>query len=271
MIKIDGAYLYQFGSRMRAILNITEESQSIFQMYVATSDARTALMEFMLQSVFKQELFPVQQPADELFNELDKYDGEPVELFSSDQSIHDWSIRLLKDKYRVFENVLYATFRMSNMYYVSPKGGYNTQYLTDSGDSIFPPDLQEKVPEAVTDIQQATRCVAFELPTAAGFHLHRANEAVLRIYWDNVTDRQERPKENNMGVYLRRLNELDKGKKSIREHLKSIKDFHRNPLMHPEQSLETVDEAISLMAAIRCSSGYMRTEIQPASALEVAA
>lgn len=261
MIKIDGAYLYQFGSRMRAILNITEDTQPIYQVNMATADARRAILEFMLQSVFKQELFPVQQPADALLKELDRYDGDIFEMFSSEGQVSEWDIKSLKEKYRVFENVLHATFRISSMYYVSPKGGYNTQYLTDCGELIFPTELFEKVPEAVADIQQATRCIAFELPTAAGFHLHRANESVLRVYWDHVTEGQERPNEGNMGVYLRELNKLEKGKKSIREHLKSIKDFHRNPLMHPEQSLETVDEAISLLAAIRCSIGYMLTEI----------
>jgi hypothetical protein len=230
-------------------------------MYIATADARTALLEFMLQSVFKHELFPVQQPADELLNELDQYDGDLFELFSREETVSEWQIKNLKEKYRVFENVLHATFRISSMYYVSPKGGYNTQYLTDYGESIFPRELGMKVPEALPDVQQATRCIAFELPTAAGFHLHRANESVLRVYWDNVTEGEARPKEGNMGVYLRELNRLRKGKESIREHLKSIKDFHRNPLMHPEQSLDSVGEAISLLAAIRCSIGYMLTEI----------
>jgi hypothetical protein len=84
---------------------------------------------------------------------------------------------------------------------------------------------------------------------------------VLRVYWDNVTGGQERPKENNMGVYLRELDKRDKGKKSVRSHLRSIKDFHRNPLMHPEQSLESVEEALDLLAAIRSSIGYMMQEI----------
>ncbi len=83
----------------------------------------------------------------------------------------------------------------------------------------------------------------------------------MRAYWDSVTERAERPNENNMGVYLRELNRKGAGKQSVRDHLKSIKDFHRSPLMHPEQSLETVDEALDLLAAIRSSIGYMLAEI----------
>jgi hypothetical protein len=204
----------------------------------------------------------VQKSASLLSDELDLYNSnEPMRIFEDKMVVYPWSVRNLKEKYREFEHVLNATLQMSSMYYVSPKGGYNTQYLTDMGELIFPKELGVKVPNAVADIKQAARCIAFELPTAAGFHLHRANESVLRVYWDNVTDGKERPEEGNMGIYLGELNKLNKGKKSVREHLKSIKDFHRNPLMHPEQSLETVEEAIGLLAAIRCSIGYMLTEI----------
>jgi hypothetical protein len=262
MIKIDGAYIFQFGSRMRPILDIPEVERSKFDMYLSTDDARTALLEFMLQSVFREELGPVQKSASLLSDELDLYNSnEPMRIFEDKMVVYPWSVRNLKEKYREFEHVLNATLQMSSMYYVSPKGGYNTQYLTDMGELIFPKELGVKVPNAVADIKQAARCIAFELPTAAGFHLHRANESVLRVYWDNVTDGKERPEEGNMGIYLGELNKLNKGKKSVREHLKSIKDFHRNPLMHPEQSLETVEEAIGLLAAIRCSIGYMLTEI----------
>lgn len=261
VIKIDGAYLYKFGSQMRPLLDIPETERSKGEMYFPASTARSALNEFMLQSVFRQELVAVEKDAQDLEEELAKYDGDIFEMFDSEEKISEWQVRKLKESYRKFVNVLDATFRLSTMYYVSPKGGYNTQYLTEAGDYMFPSDLSQKVPDAISDVKQATRCIAFELPTAAGFHLHRANESVLRAYWDVVTGGEPRPNDGNMGVYLAELNRLNKGKKAVREHLKSIKDFHRNPLMHPDQSLDTVDEAISLMAAIRCSIGYMLAEI----------
>jgi hypothetical protein len=139
---------------------------------------------------------------------------------------------------------------------VSPKGGFETSALVEAGLLLFSSPLAAKVPDAVGDIMAATRCIAFELPTAAGFHLHRAHEAVLRVYWDNVTGGKPRPRQQNMGVYLNQLEKLGKGKKAVRSHLQSIKDFHRNPLMHPEQSLD-IEQALDLLAAIRSSIGYM--------------
>jgi len=117
------------------------------------------------------------------------------------------------------------------------------------------------VPNAVVDLQQATRCIAFELPTAAGFHLHRANESVIGCYWDVVSDGKPRPKEKNMGVYLRQMEKENFGDEKIRSALKDIKNLHRNPLIHPEHSLDNVDDAIDLMGAIRAVVGSMLKEI----------
>jgi hypothetical protein len=41
-----------------------------------------------------------------------------------------------------------------------------------------------------------------------------------------VTGGTPRPKQQNMGEYLKQLGKLDKGKPAVRSHLQSIKDFH---------------------------------------------
>ena len=164
-------------------------------------------------------------------------------------------------KFSRFEAVLEAELQSIGGYIVTQKSGFDTAAMVENGQVFFNKELESKVPEAIPDVRQAMRCIAFELPTAAGFHLHRANESVLRKFWDSVTNGKERPSNGNMGVYLSALRDAGAGKKSTLSQLQSLKDFHRNPLMHPEQSLETVDAAIDLMAAIRCSVGYMLDEI----------
>jgi hypothetical protein len=106
--------------------------------------------------------------------------------------------------------------------------------------------VQQIVREAVSDMRAAGRCIAFDLGTAAGFHIMRATELVLRRYFDEVTGNAERPKTNNIGDYLRVLDDQDKGKKKTRATLRQIKDLHRNELIHPEVTL-TLDEAIALL------------------------
>jgi hypothetical protein len=147
------------------------------------------------------------------------------------------------------------------LYVVQPKAGYDTTVLIESGARCFPDDVWTKAPDAVSDLNQGTRCIAFELFTAAGFHLHRANEAVLRRYWDAVTKGAPRPASRNMGDYLNEMNAKGVGDSKVKSALKDLKDLHRNPLIHPEHSLETADEAIALMNGIHNVIVYMLKEI----------
>ena len=191
-------------------------------------------------------------------------DGLSEQLFPAEGdgvSLTLWEINPVQTAYEKFETILVSELQSIASYIVTRKGGFDISSMVDAGHSFFSADLSAKVPSAIPDLNQAMRCIAFEVPTAAGFHLHRANESVLRVYWDHVTNKKPRPKRHNMGVYLDALNKLDAGNESVRAHLKSIKDFHRNPLMHPEQTLDTVDQAIDLMSAVRCAIGYMLKEI----------
>ena len=262
MLKVDPAFLLDLGTSMRRVREVTSKTPMAYG-YFLLSSARNDISEAVEQSIYSH-LFrvPTRASANALLNHITvmcdmTYEDE--ESASRNYTVYD--VSTLGDLYVKFETLFISDLQASALYLVSPKGGFDTGALIEFGIALFSRDLGEKVPASVSDIQQAARCVAFELPTAAGFHLHRAHESVLRIYWDCVTGGKPRPEENNMGVYLRELDRLKVGKPAVRSHLRSIKDFHRNPLMHPEQSLDTVDQAIDLMAAIRCSIGYMLQEI----------
>lgn len=159
-----------------------------------------------------------------------------------------------------FEPVLKAELHAADAYFVSKKGGYDTLDLISQAEVLFPPDLPDKVPEAVRDIQEAGKSIAFELGTAAGFHILRANEAVLLRYWDAVTGRAPRPKNRNLGNYIKKLDELKAGDEKVRATLRQIKDLHRNTLVHPEDVL-TTDEAINLLGIIRSAVSAMLKSI----------
>jgi hypothetical protein len=101
------------------------------------------------------------------------------------------------------------------------------------------------------------KCIAFELPTAAGFHLHRANESILHRYYDAVTGGNPRPTGRNIGDYLAKLREYNVGDARLLTALTDLKDMHRNPLIHPDQTLENIDEAIGLLGSIHNAVVYM--------------
>jgi hypothetical protein len=146
-------------------------------------------------------------------------------------------------------------------YIVQKKGGFREHSLVDRGEELFPAELVSKVPDAIPDIKQGTRCIAFDLPTAAGYHLHRANEAVLRVYYDAVTGGAPRPKDRSIGSYLREMDSRGAGTTDMKETIRNIAKFHRNPLIHPEHSLKDVNEAIALLNNIHTAMVGMLREI----------
>jgi hypothetical protein len=262
MQQVDLTYLIGAGSGLRSI-HYLEYDQSSIRQYILLDATLNSIKTMLYASVytphFRVSLFRSSEKIiDQIRSLIEK--TYPTGGGHSEQ-LSQFEIQLLQSDYSRFEAVLEAELQSIAAYTINKKGGLETAMLVEQGEVFFPAELATKVPDAISDINEAMRCIAFEVWTAAGFHLHRANETVLRAYWDSVTNLRERPKSGNMGVYLAELHKLKLGNESTLNQLKSLKDFHRNPLMHPEQSLESSDDALDLMAAIRCSIGYMLKEI----------
>lgn len=156
--------------------------------------------------------------------------------------------------YSEYEIALLAEIHIFNAYFVTRKDPYDTNSLLFSGESLFPAELLSKAPDAVFDTQEAAKCLAYELPTACGFHAFRATEAVLRRYHMHVTGVKVPPKQRNWGAYIRAMEGT--GNEKLLSCLKQLKDLHRNPLIHPEARLST-EEAIDILGLARSAVGVM--------------
>lgn len=159
-------------------------------------------------------------------------------------------------KLRDFETILRAEVANGNLYMVDQKQAFDTAKIIFSGESAFSPLLLEYGDVVIEDARSAMRCIAFELPTAAAFHLHRLNEAVLGIYWDTVKA-EERPKVQTLGSYLAELKKDPNHDKLITAALDQIRSIHRNPTMHADHTLVKVDEAIALFGIVSSAVSYM--------------
>ncbi|MGS1016873.1 hypothetical protein [Allosphingosinicella humi] len=263
MIRIDGAYLYEFGAIMRPVLRLQEQDTNLVELFFALNPVRNAIHPFLYSSVFSGGLRAVIAPASKLIEEIDQIvpSMDPGVTVDWSQAVPGWRISGVITAFKKFDAVLTAELQTSALYYVPGKGGFDTACLTDQGDALFPADLGSKVPSAVSDVKAGARCIAFDLYTAAGFHFHRANEAVLRAYFDALAGSANRPKTRNMGDYLKKMSDLGVGDARVIDVLKSLKDLHRNPLMHPDDVIATLDEALNLHAAIRAAIGYMLDRI----------
>jgi hypothetical protein len=244
MLRIDGFYLYQTGYSIHPLADIQpgkKVSESIVPLFVAEN----ALEALLARSVFS--LKTCWTSGQKLLEAIRKLTADP----ERETPLDHYEVYGLTGGVAEFEHILNAELGQANIYLVSKKRGYDTSDLILNGIVLFPGDLPTKVSEAVPDVMEGVRCLAFELPTAAGFHLHRANESVLHRYYDAVTNGAARPAGRNIGDYLSALREKKVGEEKVLSALKDLKDLHRNPLIHPEDSLESTDEAIALLGSIQ--------------------
>jgi len=111
------------------------------------------------------------------------------------------------------------------------------------GENVFQalPDL------AQYDFKQAGKCIAFEVATAAAFHILRGTEAVLRSYYDALVAIANTRSNQLWGpiiVELRKVSD-DPPPKELLDNLDNIRVSFRNPTQHPEKIYD-LDEAQDL-------------------------
>lgn len=168
-----------------------------------------------------------------------------------DKKIDAQTVKQIGDRLNAFETVLSMEAQNLDVYAVSQKAGYDTDTLIQRGEEIIPKSVRDYMPQYARDeMHEAGRCLAFELPTAAGFHMMRATESVLHSFWDVISGGKPRPTLNKgqgapMGVYIAQV-ETEGADKKVTNMLRQIKDHHRNPLMHPDAVLTMTDATVLL-------------------------
>lgn len=152
-----------------------------------------------------------------------------------DVTITNFYISRIKDALTTFEHNLAAELRQAATYIVPRKGAYDTAVLVDSAEEAIDAALHPAAGEkAVAEFNAAGRCYAFGLPTAAGFHVCRAVEAVMEKYYMLFSGKSQTL--NGWHDYITELQKILSGttKPNAKTlyHLEHMKDSSRNPIMH---------------------------------------
>jgi len=265
MIRISLAYVGTFTTQIEAVRSI-KVGEKVSDHWFTLLIAHSAIDNFINKSVFAAEIRTSRQSATDFSNLLNQY--TTVDQVNAGHTFDQGQISSLEYYLNQFKTILWAELETLNAHFVTQKRGYDSAALISYAEAIFPPDLAVKAPDAIPDIREAGKCIAFELPTAAGFHLHRANEAVLHRYYDHVSGGLARPKNRNIGGYLTALTQSGFGDQRLLATLRDLNELHRNPLIHPDQSLETIDDAIALMNAVHNAVVFMLKAIPSPPAIE---
>jgi hypothetical protein len=149
------------------------------------------------------------------------------------------------------------------MFTVTKKGNLSIHGLVEGAASGYPKSVLALADDFITnEINYAGRCLAFELPTSCGFHILRAVEIGIKGYVHAATGTLPKLNQRNWGEYIRVLEGTNAGSELI-DVLKVLKT-KRNPLMHPQDSLET-DEAISLFCICQAGMETLISEVRKRS------
>ena len=252
MERINQFPLYELGKKMQTITGFTGEvppSAVFWELWQAIN---------AIEDLIQGRPFPVgisKAAARAVHNELqtimnqhfykDKEDGTR-EFGLIDNPIPAFKWNALRNVLARFETVFAAEMGEATTYFVPRRGIYFTPALIDSADESFPIEIMEHIPQkARDDWRSAGRCLAFSLLSATGFHVARAVEATLEVYYQLYTAKSGTL--NGWNDYIQALEAVVTSganpapvAKTIAE-LKQMKDDYRNPVMHPRVTLTEND------------------------------
>jgi len=137
---------------------------------------------------------------------------------------------------RDLRQTMEAELKGINAYSVSPKR-LDTDKLLDDVPSLFAPACFDALTTvAQYDLTEAGKCIAFERPTAAAFHLMRATEETLRRYYCHFVRRDRLdPMLWHPMVQALQAHRRAKANDALHRNLDNIRISFRNPTQHPDK------------------------------------
>ena len=162
-------------------------------------------------------------------NELSKIEIDRNVKLSAEQAN---TLRMLMTRAR---DTLEAELIEQSVFLVTPKR-VDVKKLLENVSDLFPPNVYSLVPEiAQYDFSEAGRCIAFERPTAAAFHMLRGTEAMLRHFYSALI-RRKRVDPLLWGPMVSDLRKRSRTKKyaTLYNNLDNIRTSYRNPTQHPD-------------------------------------
>lgn len=266
MQKVNLKVLYDLGKALSTISDIKEGDKQI-DTWSTINHATLSLEKFLseIKNVpmpksreTAKNLYAFAKPlSKELFKAMEDNRNDTLTLEDH------WKLIELRTS---FEEELDHEVRIVNVFAIPDRDNYSITGLIDHGENVLPEGVRQAVTSFVrNEFHEAGKCIAFSLPTAAGIHLLRAVESVLRQYYDVISGGTPRPKKGNrrggaMSFYINEVERLGADPKAI-SALNQIKDLHRNPNMHPEDVMD-MDEAIFLLGVVKSAIGWMVSDMK---------
>jgi hypothetical protein len=166
-----------------------------------------------------------------------------AEHFEKDFS--NWEYGGIPKKIESFRSVFEAESHDVDVYSVGQIAIYKTQALVANGSHVIASEYREEMSaEALKEFDDAGRCLAFDLPTACGFHALRGTELVMDEYLRSFGVTKKMKSWNDYILAFQKLREStdanQKPSEKVSAMLDRMRSLDRNPLMHPREMLDGV-------------------------------
>jgi len=241
MDQINAYIFYTLGSRLQAVF-----LEGKFPIKVLSQDAQfsIAVLDLLLGGEAKFKLDDSAKAARVLRDYLAKL----IELSAADSEalLDPQQLEMLNYAIRTFDASIALELGRAPIFAVAPRGVFDMRRLITDAPSVFEGYASRLPEKTIEETRVAGRCLAFSLWTAAGFHIARATEAVVKRQMEVFECPPIKKSQRNLGKYIEAL-EAKGAHPRVIQHLKRFKELHRNPLMHPDVTLSS-PEGLSLWA-----------------------
>ena len=196
-------------------------------------------------------------------NDIVPTDIKEAFAVDNEKIVKSYYLSSVKRALENLETVLNNDMPGISTFFVVQKGIYRTEDLITHSENHFLEDIRKDIPEkAKEDIREAGKCLAFEIPTACAFHMWRAIETVMGLYYLKLTGKtfQDNGINRNWDSYIKALTGTGADKK-ITQFLDHIRKEYRNPQTHPSDTV-SIAEAYGLFGAAFSSINQMILAIQ---------
>jgi hypothetical protein len=232
----------EVGYRLRYLLDVSVEHPIYGENRVLET------MRGMIGACFELGLRVTSRAAERLYGpQLKKWQrpgDQGVVRLDATLSVHE--VAAIREASYQLQTVLFSEAE-GVFAYVAMEKRYRLDRLIDDLPELMAPDVFRSLPEiAQSDFRAAGRCIAFELPTAAAFHLMRGTEDALKEFYRRTTkDTQSRLMWGAMVDKLKRQD--DPPPAVLLNILDNLRSGFRNPTQHPEKIYD-IEEAQDLLS-----------------------
>lgn len=249
MRRVNLQEFYNFGQVLHPIVDLQPE-KPLREYHFTMAWARITLGRFVNDKMIPMTICkPAAWKIINAISEIFPTSPEDREKLDMERIVDGLDLYQIIEGVKEFETVFAAEVQNMATYFVSKKAIYDTNDLISRADELFTDDVRQHIADQVKhDVREAGKCLAFDLATAAGFHIARAVEGTLVSYLQFLCPeiiKGLKDTQRNLGSYIKMARE-NKGDDKVCGSLDQFRDLHRNPLIHPESVL-SIEEAIILL------------------------